>query len=119
MSVECELCIHNYDLEDGWTIEVYGDKMAEYALSRAKFEKVDRDISGTFWRGSTEQMGYFMRIMSGESVRVPKAIKKFSAGSRRSFVRNEEVDSITKAEDVSSGQKASRRTRRNGSEAQQ
>lgn len=104
-----ELCIHHYE-SDEWTIEIYNNVKALYYAKRTGMIALPSKYDGDYFRCTTLQMAYFLRLMSGESVRVPKNVR--AAGGSDS-VGNKAIELSPQSTDESGRQKRKRRTRRN------
>jgi hypothetical protein len=104
-----EICIHQYDDEDKWSIEVYNNTHASTIAKRCGMSKMPSKYYGDIWEGNGAQMAYFFRFLSGETIRVPKNVSK----SGRSVTQpNEALDSSPQEEKPRRRQKMKRRTRR-------
>lgn len=105
-----EICIHQYDNEDKWSIEIYNNTKATTFAKRCGMTQVPTTYDGTVFEGTTEQMTYFMRLFAGEEVRVPKRVAKSHGGGTE---KSEALDSSPQEEKPRRRQKMKRRTRRN------
>lgn len=105
-----EICIHHYEKEGTWGVEIYNDSPATYFAKRCGMQQVASSYDGNYFKGTTVQMAYFFRFLSGESVRVPKEVK--AAGGSDSG-GSEAIEQSPQTSEVSGRQKRKRRTRRN------
>ena len=104
-----EICIHQYDDEDKWSIEVYNNSHVSSVAKRCGMVKKPSVYDGDIWEGNGAQMAYFFRLLSGESIRVPKNVSK-SDGSVTQPTKA--LDSSPQEEKPRRRQKMKRRTRR-------
>lgn len=105
-----EICIHQYDDEDKWSVEVYNNSRVSSIAKRCGMTKVPTPYDGDVWEGNGKQMAYFFRLLSGENVRVPKKTSKIDGGDTRP---TKALDSSPQEEKPRHRQKMKRRTRRN------
>ena len=104
-----EICIHQYDDEDKWSIEVYNNSYVSSVAKRCGMVKMPSTYDGDIWEGNGSQMAYFFRLLSGEDIRVPKKVSKSSGGNTQPA---KALDSSPREEKPRRGQKMKRRTRR-------
>lgn len=104
-----EICIHQYDDEDKWSIEVYNNSNVSRVAKRCGMTKMNSVYDGDIWEASGAQMAYFFRLLNGESIRVPKKVSKPGGGDTQP---TKALDSSPQEEKPRRRQKMKRRTRR-------